>query len=437
VTRRERIIKKIVAWSTTMLFHRVEVRQRPGFTASGSQLANSSHFGGFTDPLVLIRAMDRVPRFIARDVIWKFPIVRSILNWAGAIPVHKSDDGGPSSNDQMFRSTYEALGEEDLVTIFPEGITVDDPRIARIKTGSARIALGARASGIKNIMLLSAGIHYENKAALRSEVFIDIGYPIDLERWVEENIPADEPQDATNRDAVVALTAEMEKNLRRAAPDFEDWVTAKNLSAASEVALRQAVGPDAPIGHGDTERLATMLDDAPDAQKKAVVDAMEMYQGELDALGFSDEMFITGLRTKWAFLWNIIKDIVIGLLFLPFAVVGLVVNAIPMAIVWLIGRLKVDDAMMATIKPLGAMFVFLVTWGFWLWQAWANGGAEMLAAMFVLMPFYLFAVIALVERFALLLRAVRSFTRSWSIRKVYEHVHEDRAAVVEAVVQAA
>jgi hypothetical protein len=381
--------------------------------------------------------MDRVPRFIARDVIWKFPVVRNILNWVGAIPVHKSDDGGPSSNDQMFRSTYEALGEGDLVTIFPEGITVDDPRIARIKTGSARIALGARASGVENILLLSAGIHYENKAALRSEVFIDIGYPIDLDQWVEENIAPGDPQDASNRDAVVALTAQMEEHLRWAAPDFEDWVTARNLAAASAVALRQAVGPEAPIGHGDTERLARLLDDAPEVPKKAVVDAMERYQDELDALGVSDEMFVTGLRTKWAFLWNIIKDMVVGLLLLPFAVVGLVVNAIPMVIVWLIGRLKVDDAAMATIKPLGAMSAFLVTWGFWWWRAWVEGGIEILAAMFILMPVYLFAVIALVERITLLARGVRSLLRSKSIQNVYEQVHEDREAVVAAVVRAA
>ena len=437
MTRRERTIKKIVAWATALLFHRVEVRQRHGLTADGSQLANSSHFGGFTDPLVLIRAMDRVPRFIARDVIWNYPVVRSILDWVGAIPVHKSDDGGSSSNDQMFRSTYEALGEDDLVAIFPEGITVDDPRIAHIKTGSARIALGARANGVESITLLSAGIHYENKAALRSKVFIDIGYPIDLDQWVHQNIPPGEPQGASNRVAVVALTSEMEQHLRWAAPDFEDWVTARNLSAAADVALRHAVGSKAPIGHGDRERLARLLDDAPDDQKASVVETMEVYQTELDALGFSDEMFVTGLRTKWAFLWNIVKDVVIGLLLLPFAVIGLVINAIPMAIVWLIGRLKVDDAMMATIKPLGAIFVFLVAWGFWLWRAWASGGIETLAAMFILMPFYLFAVIALVERLTLLARGIRSLLRSKSIKDAYEQVHEDREAVVVAVMQAA
>jgi hypothetical protein len=53
--------------------------------------------------------------------------------------------------------------------------------------------------------------------------------------------------------------------------------------------------------------------------------------------------------------------------------------------------------------------------------------------MFILMPFYLFAVIALVERLTLLARGIRSLFRSKSIKDVYEQVHEDREAVVEAV----
>ncbi|MEE8456879.1 MAG: 1-acyl-sn-glycerol-3-phosphate acyltransferase [Acidimicrobiia bacterium] len=435
-SRRERIIKKLVAWAVAMLYHRVDVRQIHDLTSAGPQLANASHFGGFTDPLLLIRAMDRVPRFIARDVIWKFPVVRSILNWVGAIPVHKSDDGGPSSNDQMFRSTYEALGEDDLVTIFPEGVTVDDPRIARVKTGSARIALGARASGVGGITLLSAGIHYQNKAALRSEVFIDIGYPIDLDTWVKSNIPEGERQDASNRAAVVALTSEMEERLRWAAPDFEDWITAKNLSAAAAIALRPADGSDPDVGHGDTEILARLIDEAQTERRQDVVDKMSRYQSELDALGYDDEMFVSGLGSKRAFLWNIVKDVVIGLLLVPFAIVGLIVNAIPMTIVWLIGRLKVADAMMATIKPIGAIFAFLLMWGFWAWRIWSDIGVEMLAAMIVLLPFYLFALIALVERTVLLIGAIRSLTRASSIAEVYEQVHLDRTEVVEAVAQA-
>lgn len=436
MTRRERFIKKLVAWAVALLYRRVEVTQVPGLTAGGPVLANASHFGGFTDPLLLIYAMDRVPRFIARDVIWRYPIVRSVMRWIRAIPIHKSDDGGPTSNDQMFRSTYEALGEGDLITIFPEGVTVDDPRIANIKTGSARIALGARASGVGGITLLSAGIHYGDKAALRSEVFIDIGYPIDLDDSIGAYVAHGEAEDASNRDAVAALTQEMEKRLRWAAPDFEDWRTARSLSAAAGVAIRPADGSDPDVGHGDRQRLARLLDGAPDHRKKTIAEAMDRYRSELDALGYEDEMFVSGLGSKRAFLWNAVKDLIIGLILVPFAIVGAIVNAIPLAIVWLIGRSKVADAMMATIKPIGAIFAFLVTWSLWTWLGWRLGGVELAAATVLLSPFYLFALIALAERLSLLMGALGGLTRSRSIRDAYEQVHGDRAAVVEAVVQA-
>jgi 1-acyl-sn-glycerol-3-phosphate acyltransferase len=433
-----KVVKKLAWWAIAVLYHRVEVRQAPFLTAEGPELANSSHFGGFSDPLLLIYAMDRVPRFVARDVIWKFPIVRSVLKWVKAIPVHKADDGGPTSNDAMFASTYAALAEGDLVTIFPEGITVDDPSIAHIRTGSARIVLGARASGVAGIRLVSAGIHYENKAALRSEVFIDIGWEIDLDDFVESYITPGEPEDASNRDLVRALTAQMETNLREAAPDFESWAIARSLSAASDVALRtNTVKHGIDVGHGDRERLARLLDESSEQDRLAVRDSMDRYQADLDAMGFSDKMLVSGLAKASSFMAYLIRSIVIGLLLLPFAFAGAIVNAIPMAIVWLIGRLKVADAMMATVKPIGAILVFLITWGFWVWFGWSRGGFEGAAAVLLLLPMLLFALIAIFERGVLAAKAIRGFSRSRSFISVRAQIIEHRRAVVEAVAEAA
>ncbi|KAA3637743.1 MAG: hypothetical protein DWP92_07325 [Armatimonadetes bacterium] len=435
--RRDRIIKKIVSWAIALLYHRVEVRQRPGLTASGPQLANGSHFGGFSDPLVLVYAMDRVPRFIGRDVIWKNPIARVIVNWVGAIPVHKPEDGtGKSSNDQMFASTYDALGEGDLVTIFPEGITVDDPSIAAIKTGSARIALGARANGVEGIQIISAGIHYENKAALRSDVFIDIGWEIDLDAEIGNYVEPGETADASNRSAVRKLTDDMEERLRRAAPNFEDWATAHSLSSAAGVALRDTDTGGAEVGHGDRERLARLLDDADEDDQAAVEDAMTTYQATLDAMGIDDAMFVSGMGKPSTFSWYIIRTLIIGILLLPFALVGAVINWIPMLVVWLIGRLKVSDAMMATIKPLASLLIFLLTWIVWAWWGWSQRGAEGLAIVVLLLPVYLFALIALTERFVLFFRAVRGLARSRSIQGVHQQMTLQRRAVVEAVAQA-
>jgi len=433
--RRDRIIKKIVSWAMAALYHRVEVRQAPGLTASGPQIANASHFGGFSDPLILAHVMDRVPRFIARDVIWRYAPARWVLDWAGAIPVHKPDDhGSATSNDQMFSSTYRALHEGDLITIFPEGITVDTPQIAAIKTGSARIALGARADGVEGIRIVSAGIHYENKAALRSDVFVDIGLPIDLDDEIEGFVPDGTADDPSNRMAVTALTARMERDLRTMAPDFSDWSAARSLSHAAGVALRPGDGSDPRVGQGDRERLARMLEESPATDE--VRSAIERYEADLDALGFTDEMLVEGLNRLSSFTWYAIRTLIVAAVLLPFAVIGAVVNALPMIAVWLIGRLKVSDAMMATVKPLGALFAFVVMWGFWLWFALHRGGAESLAATALLLPVYLFALIAWFERVVLLVRAVRGFGRSRSVRDVYATIWDHRAAVVDAVAQA-
>lgn len=90
--RSDRIIKRLVDWMVAGLYHQVEVRQPHDLTASGPQLANASHFGGFVDPVLLLYSMDRVPRFIARDVIWNFAPARWVMDWVGAIPVHKPED---------------------------------------------------------------------------------------------------------------------------------------------------------------------------------------------------------------------------------------------------------------------------------------------------------------------------------------------------------
>ncbi|MEN8237680.1 MAG: 1-acyl-sn-glycerol-3-phosphate acyltransferase [Actinomycetota bacterium] len=436
--RSGKVIRKLVWWAVAALYHRVEVRQAPNLSASGPQLANSSHFGGFTDPLLLIYTMDRVPRFVARDVIWNYPVAKSLMKWARAIPVHKADDAGPASNDTMFASTYEALGDGDLITIFPEGITVDDPSIARIKTGSARIVLGARAAGVTGIKLLSAGIHYENKAALRSEVFVDIGWAIDLDDFVQESVAPGEPEDASNRALVRALTDLMEANLREAAPDFESWAVARLLSSASEVALRTDAQADGiGVGHGDRERLARLLGDAPEQDRLAVSEAMDKYQADLDAMGFDDEMLMTGLNKASAFMTYLISSIIISLVLLPFAFAGAIVNAIPMTIVWLIGRLRVADAMMATVKPIGAVLAFVVTWSFWAWFGWSAAGASGLASVLLLLPVLLFALIGIVERGVLVVGAIRGFSHSRSFADVYGQVQDHRRAVVEAVARAA
>ena len=438
LSRRDRFLKNLAELATRLLYRRIHVHQKFQATAGGPQLGVANHFGGFSDVLMLIHALDRVPRFMARDVIWRYPIAKQLMQFVRAIPVHKPEDSaakGAARNDQMFASTYTALAGDDLVVIFPEGITVDDPAIAPIKTGAARIALGGRASGIEGIQIVPSGIHYEDKAVLRSKVYVHVGDPIRLDDWVAEHTEPGESQDSSNRELVRELTAVIEFSLRRAAPNFEDWHEARTLGKAAAVALRTPAGASPDVDYAEKSALADELARGSDGEKTRITAAVDTYFADLEAAGLTDFQMMSRQRSRRSFLWRISWNAVLGLLLLPFAIIGFVINVIPMTLTWLVGKARVDPAMMATIKPGAAIVFFSITWAIAAWLGWQGAEPSGMAAVLLLMPLYVYALFAVVERGTLVVRAIMNRTRGWR-GDPHEGMLEDRTAVVASVVEA-
>ncbi|MEL7210194.1 MAG: 1-acyl-sn-glycerol-3-phosphate acyltransferase, partial [Actinomycetota bacterium] len=176
LSRKDRFIAKLVSFLTRAVYRDVEFYAPEPVPADVPQLTVSNHFGGLADGLLLLDVLPRRPGIVARDVIWRVPVAGRLMSWIGGIPVHKPEDrGSATSNDEMFASCYDALRAGGHILIFPEGVTRNEPSIAPVKTGAARIALGARASGVEDVHVLPVGIHYEDKAALRSRVFVNAG----------------------------------------------------------------------------------------------------------------------------------------------------------------------------------------------------------------------------------------------------------------------
>lgn len=434
-TRKERRIHRFAALAVRALYRSVEVYEAADSPQSGPVLAVSNHFGGFADPLLLVSVSPRTPRIVARDKIWKIPIARSVMRWLRAIPVHKPEEhDNRSHNDQMFASCYDALHEDSLLLIFPEGVTVDDPSIASIKTGAARIALGARTSGVERISIIPAGIHYEDKAALRSRVFINIGSPLDLDAGLADYTEPGADETPENRELVRALTDEIEDRLRRVAPDFADWDEAKYLTTAAEVTLRsRQADPQAEVPASSRDRLAGGLGRSPEEAKTTVIETVSAYDQDLDAIGLTDAQAYDH-TTFFSFLWYAIWNLALGIILLPFAVVGVAINVIPLLIVWAIGLLRVSPAVKATMKPMAALILFPLAWGIQAWQLASRGAGFIITIIaIVLLPLYLVAAILLSERLVLLWRAWKSWRGNRNLARVADKINTERAAVVAAV----
>ena len=350
--------------------------------------------------MLLVDSAPRMPRVVARDVIWNVPVVGRLASGIGMIPVHKAADGGArASNDEMFASAYGALGADDLVLIFPEGVTQDVPYMAEVRTGAARIALGARESGVQGIHILPMGVHYENKAGFRSRALVNVGPPIDLDEWVRQRGPV--VGGADDRDAVRDLTALVNDRLRHVAPDFPDWDQAHALETVAEVLLTDvdpALSP--PMQYGDRELLAARLNRLPEPARGELVATGAQYRAALRAAGTSDHAIATSANPAPR-TWGWLRDLILVVLLAPFALIGIVAAAVPLLLVLIASRLRIAPAVRATVVPGLALLLFLGEWLLFSFQSGEDGLTLGLAAM-VLFPFFVAALFLEVERLTLL-----------------------------------
>lgn len=431
---RDRFILRLVRFLVFFLYEKVEVFRPPGWGEDPGDpiLAVSNHFGGFADPLLLMYGSPVVPRIIARDKIWKIPVAGWIMRWIGAIPVHKpKEHKGKVTNDDMFSSCYEALADNEVLLIFPEGITREDPSIAPVKTGAARIALGARAQGTERIQILPIGIHYEDKAALRSRVFVNAGQPIDLDADIAR-YATNGDTGPDNRTAVGSLTADIETVLRKVAPNFTDWSEARLLTEAAEVTVRSdADDPLERVSIATRDRLAARIASAPEEERNTVMKATEALTELLYALGLTDRQVYEKVGAG-KFLGFLFTTILVLLLAVPIALIGLTVNIWPMLAVWLIGFAPVEPAVKATAKPGGAIVFFGIAWGFAVWQGFERGIAEGIITI-GLLPLSLAALIFASERIVRLFRVLRQSTKLRKLKTLDTGIAERRATVVDAV----
>jgi 1-acyl-sn-glycerol-3-phosphate acyltransferase/uncharacterized membrane protein len=387
-----------------------------GQPPTGPVLVASNHFGGFADAMLLIALSDRFPRIVARDVIWRVPLVGRLMRGIGAIPVaRRADDRGVRrSNDEMFAACYDALAHGDLVLIFPEGVTQDDPFLAPVRTGAARITLGARAHGVTGIGLAPVGIHYEDKAAFRSRVLVAVGEPIDIDTVASPHDPPGRLVGADDPPAVRALTDLLDVRMRRVGPHYRDWEEARAMTLAATVALHElapASSGGRPLPFGLVERLGAALATAPEGVRLPLQRVAAAYGADLTALGLDDGALVA--RRPFG-PGRLLAEVVLLVVLAPLALLGVLLGAVPVLLARATRLLPAAPAVRATVMPLVALLALLAEWvGVTLASAQA-GGWQLGAAAAVIAPVALAAAFYCAERAVLLGRGLR---HSWHLRR--------------------
>ena len=107
-----------------------------GYILVGNHL---SYLDPFSFAYSVYLHMKRVPHYLAKESIFRIPIIGKILPKVGQIPVYR----GGKSNEEPLRAAKEYLKAGQVVVVFPEGTLTRDPDQwpMRGKAGAIRLAV--------------------------------------------------------------------------------------------------------------------------------------------------------------------------------------------------------------------------------------------------------------------------------------------------------
>nr|HRC85409.1 lysophospholipid acyltransferase family protein [Thermoanaerobaculia bacterium] len=244
-------------WLARIFFRELEVVGRDRLPASGPLIVVANHVNSLVDPLLLLAAAGRPLRFLGKSTLWQNPFLVPVLSLAAVIPVYRRQDEGvdPAQNRETFARCHELLAKGGAIALFPEGISHNEPALAPLKTGAARIALEAEERfGPLGVKIVPVGLVFDAKEEFRSRALVEIGQPFGVEAELEQAKSA--PQEASR-----ALTGRIDQALHRVTLNYRSWGEAALIGRAADLFGRRTLAmPGERMFREDLELQRTLID---------------------------------------------------------------------------------------------------------------------------------------------------------------------------------
>jgi len=397
----------IVRWLarvTCRLFYRIDRVGVP--PATGAVMLLPNHANALLDPAVIWATSERDVRFLAKSTLFDGPL-RPLVAGAGAIPVYRKLDQGVdiSKNAQAFVAVDAALADGDAICIFPEGVSHSTGRLVPLRTGAARMALGAEAAGTP-VALVPVGLNFERKTAFRSRVTVVYGRPFSCRDLLTGDDPA-------SPEIVRALTDRIAAHMRRLLIEADPKTDAALVERVDRLyaAARGRAGD--PRDRIDRRRaiaagMERLRSTAPQRYDEILL-RLRRYDQRLRRFGFRDRHLDWDVSPAEAARFGA-RESLLAVVLLPLALAAVIVFAVPYRLTGYGARwFTREPDVAATAKVVGGFLVY-ATWiailpaaGWWL--AGARTGLVMLA----LLPAVAVAGLFAIERESAVLDAVRAW----------------------------
>jgi hypothetical protein len=167
--------------------------------------------------------------------------------------VHRPQDDTArlARNSDVLAAAGEALAGGAAMAVFPEGKSHNEPSLAPLKTGAARIALLAAAKLGSAVPIVPVGLNLREKETFRSEALALVGSPVEWDDLVARG--------AADGEAVRELTRRMDTALRKVTLNVERWEDTPLVECAEAVWHAERGGSDEPYERLERLRIASEL----------------------------------------------------------------------------------------------------------------------------------------------------------------------------------
>lgn len=389
-TLAQRIVHAIISIALRLFFRRIETSDAGRVPENGALIFVLNHPNGLIDPALIFVALPRPVSFLAKSTLFDVPVIGFLLRTLEALPLYRRVDAVQDQsanialNQKTFAASHDLLKKGGAIALFPEGISHNETKLLPVKTGAARIALGALSINRDrdlNLKICPVGLYYTSKTSFRSEALLRFGEPFDVVP-VEPDAGGQPP-----REAVRELSEKIAASLREVTLNVENREELEVVERTEQIFssvyeslnLRTSLAAELET----RRRFAAQIENYRQREPEKVArlnERIAKYENELKEIGIAPEHLSVSENLLLKVVWQFWFRAIIIYLLLPIIVVGAVLHLPAYLLCLLLARLfrrHGPDESGGTIKILAAILLMPLTWIivsvlffiYWDWQS--------------------------------------------------------------------
>ena len=380
-----RVAVSICRLLARIFFRRIEVTGLEHVPESGGGMLISWHPNGLIDPGLILTQFPRQIVLGARHGLFKWPLLGSLMRSMRTVPIYRQvdvaqleDSERRSANQRSIDQLARAVAEGRFATLFPEGLSHDEPYPMELKTGAARLyyrACELSTDGSPAPVIIPVGLHYNKKGVFGSRALVAFHAPLELAPELATP-PTPDASDEDRRRTYRRLTTKLGRALHEVVHATQSWQIHHAMQRGRKlIRAERAHRAGAALGRPDmVERVLAfsrlwagynVRARTHPAETQKLLERAREYDEDMTALGIQDHELDEGPRmaSVWLTANLILQAIIIWFVLPPLLVIGFVVNfptALALTALSKVASKAYKDE--ASVKVLVGAIAFPLTW---------------------------------------------------------------------------